>query len=134
MESLKNEHNVVPLLLKYREAFKLHSTYIEPLLELGLKDSENRVFSSFLHTGTTTGRLSSKNPNLQNIPVGTFSDIQIRRAFIAQDGYKLVGVDYSQIELRLLAHFSQDKALLEAFRNDLDIHLDRKSTRLNSSH
>lgn len=123
LESLKNEHKVVPLLLKYREAFKLHSTYIEPLLELGLKDSENRVFSSFLHTGTTTGRLSSKNPNLQNIPVGAFSDIQIRRAFIAQEGYKLVGVDYSQIELRLLAHFSQDKALVEAFRNDLDIHL-----------
>ncbi len=112
LESLKNEHKVVPLLLKYREAFKLHSTYIEPLLELGLKDSENRVFSSFLHTGTTTGRLSSKNPNLQNIPVGAFSDIQIRRAFIAQEGYKLVGVDYSQIELRLLAHFSQDEALL----------------------
>ena len=123
LESLKNEHKVVPLLLKYREAFKLHSTYIEPLLELGLKDSENRVFSSFLHTGTTTGRLSSKNPNLQNIPVGAFSDIQIRRAFIAQDGYKLVGVDYSQIELRLLAHFSKDEALVNAFKQDLDIHL-----------
>lgn len=123
LESLKNEHKVVPLLLKYREAFKLHSTYIEPLLELGLKDSENRVFSSFLHTGTTTGRLSSKNPNLQNIPVGAFSDIQIRRAFIAQEGYKLVGVDYSQIELRLLAHFSKDEALVNAFKQDLDIHL-----------
>ena len=123
LESLKNEHKVVPLLLKYREAFKLHSTYIEPLLELGLKDSENRVFSSFLHTGTTTGRLSSKNPNLQNIPVGAFSDIQIRKAFVASDGYKLVGVDYSQIELRLLAHFSQDEALVNAFKQDLDIHL-----------
>jgi len=123
LESLKDAHIVVPILLKYREAFKLHSTYIEPLLELGLKDKNCKVFTSFLHTGTTTGRLSSKNPNLQNIPVGTQSNIQIRKAFISQNGYKLVGVDYSQIELRLLAHFSKDDALVEAFRQDLDIHL-----------
>jgi len=123
LESLKDSHIVVPILLKYREAFKLHSTYIEPLLELGLKNKNCKIFTSFLHTGTTTGRLSSKNPNLQNIPVGTQSNIQIRKAFIAQNGYKLVGVDYSQIELRLLAHFSKDDALLESFRQDLDIHL-----------
>ena len=122
LNKLVDEHEVVPLLLKYREADKLQSTYIEPLLELALKDDENRVFTSFLQTGTTTGRLSSKNPNLQNIPVGTQSDIQIRKAFIAQDGYKLLGVDYSQIELRLLAHFSKDEALVDAFKNNLDIH------------
>lgn len=123
LESLKNEHPVVPFLLKYREAFKLHSTYIEPLLELGLKDKDNRIFTSFLQIGTTTGRLSSKSPNLQNIPTFGANGVEIRKAFIAKKGYKLVGVDYSQIELRLLAHFSKDEALVEAFKNDLDIHL-----------
>ncbi|QKF73416.1 DNA polymerase I, 5' -- 3' polymerase, 5' -- 3' and 3' -- 5' exonuclease [Aliarcobacter faecis] len=123
LESLKDEHIVIQLLLKYREAFKLHSTYIEPLLELGLKDKDNRIFTSFLQTGTTTGRLSSKSPNLQNIPTFGANGVEIRKAFIPKTGYKLVGVDYSQIELRLLAHFSQDEALVEAFKNDLDIHL-----------
>ncbi|RXJ84681.1 DNA polymerase I [Arcobacter cloacae] len=122
LSSLVNEHPVIPLLLKYREAYKLQSTYIEPLLELGLKDEDNRIHTSFLHTGTATGRLSSKNPNLQNIPVGSDSILQIRQAFIPKEGYKLVGVDYSQIELRLLAHFSQDEALVDAFKNNLDIH------------
>lgn len=122
LTSLKNEHKVIPLLLQYRESYKLQSTYIEPLLEIGLKSSENRIHTSFLHTGTATGRLSSKNPNLQNIPTRSDSIIQIRKAFIPKDGYKLVAVDYSQIELRLLAHFSQDEALVEAFKNDLDIH------------
>lgn len=122
LSGLVDEHPVIPLLLKYREAYKLQSTYIEPLLELGLKNSDNRVHTSFLHTGTATGRLSSKNPNLQNIPVGSDSILQIRQAFIPKEGYKLVGVDYSQIELRLLAHFSCDDALVEAFENNLDIH------------
>lgn len=123
LESLKDKHSVVPLLLKYREAFKLHSTYIEPLLELGLKDKNNRIFTSFLQTGTTTGRLSSKSPNLQNIPTFGANGVEIRKAFVAKNGFKLVGIDYSQIELRLLAHFSQDEALVDAFKNDLDIHL-----------
>lgn len=122
LSSIENEHPVIPLLLKYREAYKLQSTYIEPLLELGLKNEDNRIHTSFLHTGTATGRLSSKNPNLQNIPVGSDSILQIRQAFIPKEGYKLVGIDYSQIELRLLAHFSQDEALVEAFKNNLDIH------------
>lgn len=122
LEALKDKHEIVPLLLKYREAFKLHSTYIEPLLDFAQRDKNYRVFTSFLQTGTATGRLSSKNPNLQNIPVGTQSKIQIRKAFIAEKGYKLLGLDYSQIELRLLAHFSKDEALLEAFKEDLDIH------------
>ncbi len=122
LHGLVDSHPVIPMLLKYREAYKLQSTYIEPLLELGLKNDENRVYTSFLHTGTATGRLSSKNPNLQNIPVKSEAGALIRSAFIPKDGYKLVGIDYSQIELRLLAHYSKDPALLEAFNNDLDIH------------
>ena len=123
LQILKDDHSVVSKLLEYREAFKLHSTYIEPLLTLGLNNDKNKIYTSFLHTGTATGRLSSKNPNLQNIPVRTSAGRQIREAFIARDGYKLLGIDYSQIELRLLAHYSKDPALLEAFNNDLDIHL-----------
>ncbi|MBU0925165.1 DNA polymerase I [bacterium] len=122
LSSLYNAHNVIPLLLSYREAYKLQSTYIEPLLELGLKNEDNRIHTSFLHTGTATGRLSSKNPNLQNIPVKSEAGSQIRSAFIPEDGFTLVGIDYSQIELRLLAHFSEDEALVDAFNNDLDIH------------
>jgi len=123
LAKLKGEHPVIEKLLEYREAFKLHSTYIEPLLDLGLKNDEHIIYTSFLQTGTATGRLSSKNPNLQNIPVRTEAGRQIRQGFIARDGYKLVGIDYSQIELRLLAHYSKDPALLEAFNNNLDIHL-----------
>jgi DNA polymerase-1 len=113
---------VIPVLLEYREAYKLQSTYIEPLLQLALKQDNHRVYTSFLHTGTATGRLSSKNPNLQNIPVRTSAGREIRQAFIAQDGCKLISIDYSQIELRLLAHFSKDTALVQAFKEGLDIH------------
>ena len=122
LQKLYDAHEIIPLLLKYREAFKLQSTYIEPLLQLGLKNDENRIYTSFLQTGTATGRLSSKNPNLQNIPVRTEAGAEIRSAFIPKDGYKLIGIDYSQIELRLLAHFSEDKALVEAFNENKDIH------------
>ncbi|RXK06186.1 DNA polymerase I [Halarcobacter bivalviorum] len=122
LQKLYNEHEVVPYLLEYREAFKLQSTYIEPLIEFASKDENNRIYTSFLQTGTATGRLSSKNPNLQNIPVRTEAGAQIRSVFIPKEGYKLVGIDYSQIELRLLAHFSKDKALVDAFNNNLDIH------------
>lgn len=122
LHKLLDKHEIIPLLLKYREAYKLQSTYIEPLLELGLKDKDSKIYTSFLQTGTATGRLSSKNPNLQNIPVRSEAGAQIRKAFIPQDGYKLVGIDYSQIELRLLAHFSGDEALVDAFNHNLDIH------------
>jgi len=122
LHKLFDAHEIIPLLLKYREAFKLQSTYIEPLLELGLKNPQNRIYTSFLQTGTATGRLSSKNPNLQNIPVRTEAGAQIRAAFIPKEGYKLVGIDYSQIELRLLAYFSEDKALVDAFNSGEDIH------------
>jgi len=122
LQKLKDKHEIIPLILQYREAFKLQSTYIEPLLQLALNDKNHRIYTSFLQTGTSTGRLSSKNPNLQNIPVRTDFAGQVRAVFIPKDGYKLVGIDYSQIELRLLAHFSQDEALVQAFNEDKDIH------------
>lgn len=120
LNELIDEHEVVPRLLDYRESFKLKSTYIEPLLKLAEK--ADRVHTNFLQTGTSTGRLSSKDPNLQNIPVRTSLGREIRAAFVAKDGFSLVGLDYSQIELRLLAHFSQDKTLVNAFLSDKDIH------------
>ena len=123
LHKIKDEHEVVAKILQYREAFKLHSTYIEPLMELGKQNDENKIYTSFLQTGTATGRLSSKNPNLQNIPVRSEAGRAIREGFIASPGYKLVGIDYSQIELRLLAHYSKDPALVEAFRENKDIHL-----------
>ncbi len=123
LQKLVDEHPVIKKLLEYRESFKLHSTYIEPLLELGRKDKDNKIYTSFVQTGTATGRLSSKNPNLQNIPVKSEAGREIRKAFVAQKGYKLIGIDYSQIELRLLAHYSKDPALVEAFVEDKDIHM-----------
>ncbi len=124
LNDLYDAHPIIPKLLEYREIYKLRSTYIDPLLKLGKKAEDRRIHTSFLQTGTTTGRLSSKNPNLQNIPVRTEVGRRIREGFIAKEGYTLVGIDYSQIELRLLAHFSQDKALMDAFENDKDIHLE----------
>ncbi len=123
LTSLKDKHEVIPKILEYRTTQKLLSTYAEPLLKLAKVDKENRVYTSFLQTGTATGRLSSKDPNLQNIPVRSELGRSVRDAFVAKDGYKLLSIDYSQIELRLLAHFSEDKALLEAFNNGLDIHM-----------
>jgi len=119
---LKDEHSIVKKLLEYRSASKLYSTYIEPLIELGKRKENNKIYTSFLQTGTATGRLSSKNPNLQNIPVRSEAGRDIRSAFIATKGYKLVGIDYSQIELRLLAHFSGDPTLVDAFNSGADIH------------
>jgi DNA polymerase-1 len=122
LEGLRHEHEVVALLLQYREYHKLYSTYIEPLIALAKVDKDSRIYTSFVQTGTATGRLSSKNPNLQNIPVKTALGMRIREAFVAPKGKKLIGIDYSQIELRLLAHFSEDKVLVDAFNNNLDIH------------
>lgn len=122
LTSLKDAHEIIPYLLEYREVYKLFSTYIEPLLKLSRGDKEGRIHTSFVQTGTATGRLSSKNPNLQNIPTRTKLGAKIREAFIAPKGKKLIGIDYSQIELRLLAHFTQDKFLVEAFKSDKDIH------------
>ncbi len=123
LHSLEKEHSIIPKLLEYREYQKILSTYITPLLKLSQKDTNSRIYTSFVQTGTATGRLSSKDPNLQNIPVRSELGRMVREAFIAKDGYKLVSIDYSQIELRLLAHYSQDDALIEAFNNGVDIHL-----------
>jgi len=120
LHALLDKHEIIAHILSYRELYKLKSTYIEPLLKYAKANDKSRIFTSLLQTGTQTGRLSSKNPNLQNIP--TRSDI--RAGFIAKDGYKLIGIDYSQIELRLLAHFSEDEALIKAFQEDKDIHLE----------
>ena len=120
LNSLKHEHPIIEKLLEYRKFDKLLSTYIIPLQEYAIKDKNNKIYTNFLQTGTATGRLSSKNPNLQNIPTST--DINIRDAFIAEKEF--VSLDYSQIELRLLAHFSQDDHLINAFLEDKDIHLE----------
>ncbi len=121
LEKLKDDHLIIDKLLQYRELNKLLNTYILPILNLSEND---RIYTSFLHTGTSTGRLSSRSPNLQNIPVKTEIGRKIRYGFIAKKGYKLLSADYSQIELRLLAHFSKDSALISAFEHDKDIHLE----------
>jgi DNA polymerase-1 len=123
LQSLKSEHEIIPKILEYREYQKILSTYVDPLLKLAKQDEKSRIYTSFIQTGTATGRLSSKDPNLQNIPVRSALGRSVREAFVAKEGYKLVSIDYSQIELRLLAHFSQDAALLEAFNNRVDIHM-----------
>ncbi|WP_069637942.1 DNA polymerase I [Campylobacter pinnipediorum] len=122
LNDLIDSHEVIPKILSYRELYKLQNTYCEPLLNLALKDKNSRIYTSFLQTGTSTGRLSSKNPNLQNIPARGHLAKDVRSAFVAKDGFSFVGLDYSQIELRLLAHFSQDEALVKAFLDDEDIH------------
>jgi DNA polymerase-1 len=124
LKGLIGKHPIIPKILEYRERQKILSTYIEPLIKFAKLDKNSRVHTTFLQTGTATGRLSSKEPNLQNIPVRTPLGRRVRKAFIAKDGYKLVSIDYSQIELRLLAHFSKDKALIEAFESGKDIHLE----------
>ncbi|MEA2048648.1 MAG: DNA polymerase I [Campylobacterota bacterium] len=123
LNSLKDEHEVIPKILAYREYQKILSTYVNPLLKLAKLDENSRIYTSFGQTGTATGRLSSRDPNLQNIPVRSALGRSVREAFVAKEGYKLMSIDYSQIELRLLAHFSQDAALLKAFKEGIDIHL-----------
>ncbi|MGN8417286.1 DNA polymerase I [Helicobacter pylori] len=118
-----DKHPSIPLILEYRELNKLFNTYTIPLLRL--KDKDDKIHTTFIQTGTATGRLSSHSPNLQNIPVRSPKGLLIRKGFIASSKeYCLLGVDYSQIELRLLAHFSQDKDLMEAFLKGRDIHLE----------
>ena len=121
LEGLKQLHPVCEMILKYREAAKLKATYVDSLLELA--DTETRrVHTNFNQTGTVTGRLSSFNPNLQNIPVRTEKGRLIRQAFCAGEGKVLLSLDYSQIDLRVLAHISQDETLIHAFKTSDDIH------------
>jgi len=119
LEGLAAEHEIVRLVLEFRQLTKLKSTYVDAL---PLLCRNGRLHTSFNQTVAATGRLSSTNPNLQNIPIRTEQGREIRAAFVAAEGKLLVGADYSQIELRLLAHYSQDPLLLEAYRTGQDIH------------
>ncbi len=120
LESLQEEHPVVPMILEYREVQKLLSTYVEALLAHA--DEHDRVHATFLQHGTTTGRFSSTNPNLQNIPIKGEGGKEIRHGFVARPGHVLVGSDYSQIELRVLAMLSRDEHLIDTFERGEDIH------------
>ncbi|MDR2055516.1 MAG: DNA polymerase I [Desulfovibrio sp.] len=120
LEKLAGRHAVIDLILQYRKFEKMRSTYLEPLPRL--IDATGRLHTTFNQKGTATGRLSSSNPNLQNIPVRGELGKRMRACFIARPGHALVSADYSQIELRVLAHMSQDATLLAAFRSNEDIH------------
>lgn len=119
--SLSTKNPLPLIILQYRSLNKLKSTYIDKLVKMQ-NINTGRIHTSYEQTSTSTGRLSSTNPNLQNIPVRTKEGRNIRKAFIAPNGYSIVSADYSQIELRILAHLSKDKILLNAFKNDLDVH------------
>jgi len=121
LEKLKDRHPIINKILRYRQIVKLKSTYIDGLLSL-VNGNTKRIHSSFNQTVTSTGRISSTEPNLQNIPIKTDDGRKIRKAFVAEKDYLLVDADYSQIELRVLAHISKDPKLIEAFKNNEDIH------------
>jgi len=121
LDELAADHEIVRKVLEYRQLTKLKGTYVDALPAL-LDARTNRLHTSFNQTGAATGRLSSSNPNLQNIPIRTELGREIRAAFVPRANWKLLVADYSQIELRLLAHMSGDKLLVEAFRNGEDIH------------
>ena len=120
LEELAREDPVPALILRHRTLSKLKSTYVDTLADMA--DSEGRLHTNFVQTGTATGRLSSREPNLQNIPIRAEEGRRIREAFIAKSGCVLISADYSQIELVVLAHLSQDKNLISAFRENRDVH------------
>ncbi len=120
LEKLRGKHEIIDLIIEYRHLAKLKSTYADAFLPL--LDDEGRIRSTLKQTVTATGRISSAEPNLQNIPVRTEIGREIRKMFVAKDGHLLVGADYSQIELRVLAHMAGDKVMQDAFINDDDIH------------
>ncbi len=121
LEELSELHPLPDLILEYRSFSKLKGTYVDALPEL-IREDTGRIHTDFNQAVTATGRLSSSNPNLQNIPIRTARGRQIRKAFVPAEGYKLLVADYSQIELRILAHMSQDPLLIEAYREGQDIH------------
>jgi DNA polymerase-1 len=120
LEKLRSKHKIIEKIEEYREIFKLKTTYLDTLPTL--VDKNSRLHTTFNQTVTATGRLSSSDPNLQNIPIKTDLGQLMRTAFVADDGYKLVSGDYSQIDLRIVAHMSDDKKLIEAFVRGDDIH------------
>ncbi len=121
LERLQGEHPLVDLIIENRTLAKLKSTYVDALPKMVRKDT-HRVHTNFNQAATATGRLSSSNPNLQNIPIKTEFSRQIRSAFLPEQGWLLVSADYSQIELRILAHLSQEPVLMEAYQNNRDVH------------
>ena len=121
LDLLSGKHPVVDWILEYRELAKLKSTYIDSL-PLEVNPETGRVHTSYNQTGSVTGRLASSDPNLQNIPIRTELGRQVRQAFVAGKGWKLLSVDYSQVELRIAAHMADDEAMLAAFQNNQDIH------------
>ncbi len=121
LEALSGKHAVVDLVLEYRELSKLRSTYLDAL-PVQVNPATNRVHTSYNQTGAVTGRIASSDPNLQNIPIRTELGRKVRNAFVAKEGHNLLSVDYSQIELRIVAHMAEDQAMIEAFRAGQDIH------------
>lgn len=121
LEAMKDSHPLVNIILDYRELSKLQSTYVDALPNQ-VNPKTGRVHTTFNQTGTVTGRLASQNPNLQNIPTRTEIGRKVRQGFIAAPGTKLLAVDYSQVELRIVAHLAQDKAMIKAFSEGQDIH------------
>ena len=122
LEELEDKHEIIPLIMEYRQWAKFKSTYVDPLPDL-INPQTNRIHTSFNQMVTATGRLSSTNPNLQNIPIRTEEGREIRKAFIPRnDDWVLLAADYSQVELRVLAHISGDRGLQQAFNEERDIH------------
>lgn len=121
LEQLYDEHPIIEVILAYRQITKLQSTYVEGLLHL-INPVSGRIHSTFNQTLTTTGRISSLEPNLQNIPVRTEQGRQLRKVFVAKEGYVLVDADYSQIELRVLAHMAKEEKMIQGFQENTDIH------------
>ena len=121
LELLRDKHEIVAKILDYREYAKLKSTYVDAL-PAQINPKTRRVHTSFNQVGTVTGRIASQNPNLQNIPTRTELGQRVRQGFIAAPGWKLLAVDYSQVELRIVAHIAQDEAMIEAFKHGQDIH------------
>lgn len=120
LEKLRDAHPIIVDILRYRELQKLVSTYIDNLPQMVAADG--RLHTTFLQAGTTTGRMSSQNPNLQNIPIRSSEGYAIRKGFVAERGFRLVAIDYSQIELRIAAILSRDEKLIEIFREGKDVH------------
>lgn len=122
LQELKGAHPVIEKVLQYRELNKVYTTYTTPILELASSSKDNSIHTDFKQTGTSSGRFSSSNPNMQNLPLqGQWAE-ELRRTFVARKNHKLIAMDYSQIELRIMADMSKDSLLIEDFNNNLDIH------------
>lgn len=121
LDELRDKHEIVPLITEHRELNKLYGTYVDALPQL-INPKTGRIHTNYNQAGAVTGRLSSSNPNLQNIPIKTEMGRRVRKAFVARKGWQLISADYSQVELRILAHMADDPTLKEAFARDEDIH------------